>query len=359
MAHTTINKSSIYQNTVLYTGNNTGQSITGVGFQPDIMWNKSRSNTEAHNMWDSVRGAQNYLTVNAADSNSANATGLTSFDSDGWTMGVLDSMNDGSVDFAAWCWKAGTTTGIATDSETDITPTAYSFNQTSGVSIVKYTGTGTSGEGVPHGLGAKPQFIIVKRIDTTGAWTVYTQAQIATSNASKFFEMHNTDAEASNSNRWNGWQPDTVNFYIGTASETNASGGTYVAYVFAHKPGFSKSGRYTGSGGADGAFIYTGFAPKFVVFKQANTTGNWALIDGTRTTRNVGNHTLAFNSSNQESQFGGGENEFGADNRVDLLSNGIKIRSNSGYNNTGSGDYLYLAFGQTMVGTNGVPATAK
>ena len=143
-----------------------------------------------------------------------------------------------------------------------------------------------------------------------------------------------------------------------TISGTNAAV-NYIAYIFANKTGYCKTGAYVGNGNASGRFIYTGFKPKFVIFKQTDSTGNWAIMDSTRSNRNVGNHTLATNLATGESGFGGGESVDGGSNKVDLVSNGIKIRENSAYNNSDGSAYLYFAIGQTIVGSNNVPATAR
>tara|TARA_B000000475_G_C16003287_1_gene449769 strand:- start:699 stop:1781 length:1083 start_codon:yes stop_codon:yes gene_type:complete len=360
MAYSSISKSTDYFSVKTYAGNNGSQSITGVGHQPDWIWIKKRDGSADSSVMDSVRGVRKSLTTNNAEAEYTETAALSSFDSDGFSFdgSGFDHVNT-SNNFVAWCWKAGTTSGISTDGETDITPSAYSFNATSGVSIVKYTGTGTSGEGVPHGLGAKPQFIMVKRTDTSGAWTVFTQEHLNTSNATKFFEMHNTDAESTNNNRWNGWQPDTVNFYLGNASEVNASGGTYVAYVFANKTGFSKHGRLISCGSDDGVFTYTGFAPKLVIIKPIISDGwsNWYMFDTARDS-NLNDMPLYVNLSTQEGYYGGSPASNYA--QIDVLSNGFKIRRDGSWGAGGSGaESIYMAFGQSIVGSNNTPATAN
>jgi hypothetical protein len=349
MAYTTINKSTDYFNTKLHTGNGSTQSITGVGFQPDFTWIKDRSGGNDHQIVDSVRGATKAVSSNRDDSNTF-TDGLTSFDSDGYTLGLNTRYNGSSTNYVGWNWLAGTTSGIATDAESDITPTGYSFNQTSGCSIVTYTGTGTSAEGVPHGLGAKPKWYMVKRTDTTGSWQVYTQPNLDVSNATKYLRLNATDAEATNTNRWQGYQPDATNFYLGNSTEVNASGGTYVAYVFAEKQGYSRIGKYTGNGNADGPFIYTGFRPSFVLIKEINGADIWAMYDDKRLGYNVANYVLESNNSGAEGAQSG---------RFELLSNGFKITYNWTPTNTSGQSYIYLAFGQSLVGSNNVPCTAR
>ena len=353
MAYTTINKSSDYFNTVTYTGTHSSsgaKSITGVGFQPDWVWLKNRTSAGYDNRtYDAVRTATKILNINLTNAEGTDSQGLTAFGADGFTVGTGNGDNNNGNSYVGWNWKAGTTSGIATNAETDITPTAYSFNQTNGFSIVKYTGTGTSGEGVPHGLNAKPQMIIVKRLNANESWQVFTQPNINTSNATKYLKLDANNAEATSNSRWNGWQPDTYNFYLGNDDSVNASGGTYIAYVFAAKTGFSKIGSYTGNGNVDGTFVYTGFKPEFIMVKRTDTTSNWQINDSARDTFNLCNKPLYANTNEAE----------GVDTSWDALSNGFKMRQAFGSKNASGGTYLYMAFGQALVGTNGVTAKAR
>ena len=172
MAYTTINKSTDYFNTKLYTGNGSaGNAQTGIGHQPDFVWLKSRTNGEYHNLYDSIRGATKRLSSNL-NSTETTISGLTSFNSDGFTVGAADTANQNSQNFVAWNWKAGTTSGITTNASTDTTPSSYSFNQTSGLSIVKYSGNGSTPTKIAHGLGVAPKMIIVKRLTGTADWVV-------------------------------------------------------------------------------------------------------------------------------------------------------------------------------------------
>ena len=356
MAYSTINKHTDFFNSKVWTGNsNTTRDITGVGFQPDLSWVKNRSLASDHRAADAVRGANKGLVPNGSDAEDSSTTAVKSFLSDGIQIGNEQSFNRNGDNHVGWFWKGGTTSGIATGPSTTITPTAYSFSQTSGVSIIKYTGNGTSGAGVPHGLGKKPQFFMVKRLDTTGSWQVFWQPGINISNATKYMILNSTWGENTNNNRWNGWQPNTYDIYLGNSTEVNASGGTYVAYVFANITGFSKAGQYQGSGlTSNSPFIYTGFAPTFVMIKSiANASLVWNIRDTKRNTDGNPNDRMLYPSSNEA------ENSHGA-NHVDLLSNGFKIRTSNGHTNASdSYDYLYLAFGQSLVGSNNVPCTAR
>ena len=343
MAYTTVNKSSLHQNTVLYTGNNTGQSITGVGFQPDLVWNKSRGNTESHNVWDAVRGTTKGLVTNAGDAESTWATGLTSFDSDGFTVGSLDSLNDNSLNFAAWCWKANGAGSANTDGS--INSTATSANTTAGFSIVKYTGTGSNAT-VGHGLGVAPKMILIKGVAATW-WFVY-HAGIPTPTTAKLnlnTNGHNNDAQAS---YWNSTAPTSSVFSLGTEGSVNTSGADYIAYCFADVAGYSKMGNYIGNSSTDGNFCYTGFKPKFLILKRDNGDDWWGLYDSIRSPYNVTKERIYPNT-----------NDAGADvTNVDFLSNGFKLRTTDGAINATGGTYIFMAFGQSLVGSNNVPCTA-
>jgi hypothetical protein len=352
MAYTTINKSTDYFNTKLYTGNGSSQSITGVGHQPDFVWIKDRDNTRDHQLFDAVRGAGKILHSNATNAEGTDTNRLSAFNSDGFSLGSSADVNDNSQKLTSWNWKAGTTSGIATNGETDITPTAYSFNQTNGFSIVKYTGTGTSGEGVPHGLNAKPQWIFVKRLNATESWQVFTQPQLNISNATKYLKLDATNAEATSNSRWNGWQPDTYNFYLGNDGSVNASGGTYIAYVFAAKTGYSKFGSYTGNGNANGTFCYTGFKPAWVILKRTDNTSRWRMYDNKINPFNVVDTRLSAESSDAENT--------SALNAIDMISQGFKIRTSESQLNASGGSFIYMAFAEApLVGSNGVTAKAR
>ena len=355
MAYSSITKPEDYFNTKLYTGNGSTNAITGVGFQPDWLWIKCRSFANGHALFDANQATNSVSTeTDSAQADRAN-DGFTSLDSDGFTLngnGSGGRQNVSGRTYAAWCWTGGTTSGISTNGDTTITPSSYSFNQTSGFSVLKYTGNGTSGAGVAHGIGAKPQFYIVKRLDTTGSWQVFTQPNINTSNATKYLRLNATDAEATNNNRWNGYQPDTTNFYLGNSTEVNASGGTYAAYVFANKKGFSKLGSYTGNGNADGTFVYTGFKPSFVLVKRTSDTQGWVIWDNKRPGYNLTNQSLTANESGAE--------ETGR--TFDMLSNGFKIRDTNTATNASGSTYIYMAFAENPLVANvngGLPATAR
>jgi len=345
MAYTTINKSTDYFNTKLWNGNSSTQAITGVGFQPDFVWLKQRTGTQRHQLLDAIRGANVILKSDGADASGADTDILNSFDSDGYTLGYQDQSNDTGATYVGWNWKANGQGSSNTDGSINTTYT--SANTTSGFSISSYTGTGSNAT-IGHGLGAIPQVVICKRLNSTGSWISYFKEV----GEARYLYLDTTDAYATNSSVWNDTAPTSSVFSVGTASNCNASGGTYVAYCFAEKQGFSKFGSYTGNGNANGAFIYTGFKPAFVIVKQTNASGeSWKMYDNKRPGYNLVNNWLEPDDSQAE---GTGSNQ------IDMVSNGFKARATNTAMNASGSTYIFMAFAEApLVGSNNIPATAR
>ena len=345
MAYSTINKSTDYFNTKLFTGNGSaGHAITGVGHQPDLTWIKVRGGTGDHGLWDSVRGVSKRIQSNE---NSAETTtsGVTAFGTDGFTMGTSYNVNNDN--YASWNWKAGGGAGSANTDGT-INTTSTSVNTTAGFSISKYTGTGSNAT-VGHGLGAAPKMIIEKQIDSgSNEWGVYHASQ----GAGKYCKLDTTEAFSSATSVWQGVEPTSTVFSLGTSSLANASSGTHIAYCFAEKKGYSKIGGYTGNDNTDGVFVYTGFKPAFVMIKRTNAADDWYIYDNKREGYNVDNDDLHPNNTNTES----------TDDKIDLLSNGFKLRINNNDVNGNGDTYVYMAFAAEPLVANvggSIPATAR
>jgi len=347
MAYTTINKSTDYFNTVLYSGTGSSQSITGVGFQPDWLWQKSRSNTQDSRIFDAVRGGSKVIYSSLTNGEATDAQLITSFDSDGFTMGSSGTnVNDSGTTNVAWNWKANGQGSANTDGSINTTYT--SANTTSGFSICQYTGTGANAT-VGHGLGVAPKMVIVKRTNTTGGWTVYHSSVGNT----KYLYLNSSVGEDTASSIWNNTSPTSSVFTVGTDGEVNASGSTYIAYCFAEKQGFSKFGTYTGNGNSDGSFIYTGFKPSWIMMKKTTGSGyHWFIFDNKRDGYNNSNKRFEASSSAVEADTSPAGN-------IDILSNGFKIRTTDGHI-ADAGEYLYIAFAEApLVGSNNVPCTAR
>jgi len=346
MAYTTINKSTDYFNTKLYTGNGGTLNVTGVGFQPDLVWQKSRSLAYNHNLYDVIRGANAHLRSNLTAAEASPSDGLTSFNSDGYTMvqgGAVEASNNGAT-YATWNWLASNTTASNTDGS--ITSTV-SANTTSGFSIVSYTGNNTAGATVGHGLGSAPKMIIFKSRSGTKNWITYHDG---IGNTKAMF-LNLTNAEATGSDYWNNTSPTSSVFTLGDNSNHNDTSANMIAYCFADKQGFSKFGSYTGNGDADGTFVYTGFKPAFVMIKRTSSTGNWLLLDNKRVGYNGSNYWIEANKSDAENTTA---------NWIDILSNGFKLRLSGSSGNSDGNSYIYMAFAEApLVGSNNIPAMAR
>ena len=462
MAYTTINKSTDHFNTVTFTGNNSTQNITGVGFQPDLVWTKRRNGTTNHLLYDSVRGVGYYLFPNLNNAQGGNGTSaLTAFNADGFTLNSSDDANTSGATGVGWSWKAGGTApsqtyvvkvvsdsgnkyrfddfgtsavtldlqegGVYTFDQSDSSnsnhplrfsttsngthgggteyttgvvvtgtpgnagaktvitvaasaPTLYyyctnhsgmggqantnstfgssnfsggvqstvSVNTTAGFSIVKWTGTG-SAVTLGHGLGQKPDIFFVKR-NGSSSWTVYTDV---IDGSNDYLALNATAVKGDSSN-------PVATTSVFQKNDTN--GEEVIAYCFASKTGYSKIGYYQLNNNNDNTFIYTGFKPKFLLIKNSDDVENWYILDTERDKlnplQNSDDSFLRANTGENEDTASGGANTV----NIDLLSNGFKIRTSnpaSGELSYGTRNYIYMAFGQSLVGSNNVPATAR
>jgi hypothetical protein len=311
--------------------NNGTNNTIGTTFQPDLVWTKPRSNVGGNIINDSVRGASLYLTTNTTNAELTDANYLTSFNSNGFSLGSTNFTNGYTM--VGWQWKAGGT-GVTNTSGT-ITSTV-SANPTAGFSIVTYTGTGSGSPTIGHGLGVAPSMIIVKSRSNAVNWGVG-HVSAGWANAGL---LNGTNAFGG-STYFASTAPTSTVFSVQDATVTNISGATYVAYCFSAVRGYSAFGSYTGNGSADGPFIYTGFRPRWVLYKNASTAGTvWNLHDTSRKTFNVDDTTLDPSSSGAEGT--------STSIMIDELSNGFKIRGvhAGGHNNTNGSTYIYAAFAE-------------
>ena len=346
-----INKPSDYFNTKLYTGTGATQSITGVGFQPDFCWFKSRTSTESYRVFDAVRGATKHIVTNDSSAESTDATGLTSFNTDGFSLSTGNPVNANSQNFASWNWLANGAGVANTDGSISSTVSA---SATSGFSIVSYTGTGSNAT-IGHGLGATPQVVLIKELNGTNNWVMSHQPLSASlGDYTRFMTLNSTSVVSGAGNVvFQGSAFTSSVFNVGTSVGSNGSSQNYIAYCFAEKQGYSKFGSYTGNGNADGTFVYTGFKPAFIIIKGAvsgngDAAQNWELYDNKRLGYNVDNNSIFPNTNSAES----------TGDRIDILSNGFKIRINSDGVNDNNSTYIYMAFAsEPLVGDN--PATAR
>jgi hypothetical protein len=318
-----------------YTGTGVSNVIVNQGqFKPDFVWVKGRSGATDHAWYDSVRGTTKQIESNTTTAETTETTGLTAFGTNGFTVGALAQMNTSAATYVGWQWQAGqgtTTTGTGTGGITSVT---QSVNATAGFSIVTYTGSGSNGT-VTHGLGVAPKWVIVKaRSAAAENWQVYSSSLTS---AAYRLRLNATDAQDSQPTMWNSTAPTSTVFSVGTASGVNTSAVTYVAYCWAEIAGFSNFGSYTGNGSADGPFVYTGFRPKFILWKSSTDGArNWSVFDSSRNTYNVTNSYLLPNLSNAE----------GTSDACDFLSNGFKWRSTDAGSNGSGQTFIYMAFAE-------------
>jgi hypothetical protein len=349
MAYTTIDKPTDYFNTVLYTGNDTDDhAITGVNFQPDFVWIKSRSVANNHNLYDVIRGVNKPLKSNRNASEFTRTDALKSFDSDGFTLdddATSDEVNNNGVTYASWNWLAG---GTASSNSNGSITSSVSASTTAGFSVVSYTGTGSNAT-VGHGLSSAPSMIIFKARGT-GNWLVYHQG---IGNTHGIF-LNTTSAKDDDATYFQDTNPTSSVFSIGTSTLVNDTN-PYIAYCFAEKKGYSKFGSYTGNGDADGTFVYTGFKPAFFICKRYNDSGyDWLMYDNKRQVSfNVIDDFLKPNLNDAETT--GNANQ-----SLDFLSNGVKHRGNGASSNGSGASYIYMAFAESpFVNSNGVPNNAR
>ena len=333
-----------------YTGNSTtGQSLTGLGFKPDLIWAKMRSSSQNNQLFDSSRlnnrGTPTPFmlrsdTTEAEIDDQAQGNNnpmIASFDTDGFTLGTSGSgPNDNARTYVAWCWRAngGTTTS---DSSGDITVTRQT-NDAAKFSILTYTGNGSSGSTIAHGLGVKPAMTIIKQRNSSNGWNVWHQGY-NNGDYDSFGELNSNSSWYANqgSNGPYTTDPTTSLLTLTAYGQVNGSSNTYVAYVWADVEGFQKFGSYVGNGNADGAFIYTGFRPRMIFLKRTDSSGSWHVFDTARNTFNPVDTYLLWDTD--------GTDDTASSNSIDFLSNGFKIRNNAAGLNTSGGDYIYGAWG--------------
>jgi hypothetical protein len=326
----TIVKGNKYMDATLYTGNGATLSVTNAGsFQPDAVWLKCRSTARNHNLFDSNRGTTKRLNPNLTDVEDT-ASGVTAFNSNGFTLGSNTVGNTNADTYVAWQWQAGQ--GSTSSNTSGSITSTVSVNATAGFSVVTYTGTGSTST-VGHGLGVAPKMFITKRRNTTGDWSIYN----SNLGANKVIWLNQTTASTTDGSpgHWNNTAPTSSVFTVGTDTDVNASSSTYVAYCWAEIAGFSKAFSYTGNGSADGVFTYLGFLPKFILIKRTDSAGyNWYLWDTVRNTYNVLGEELSPNLSDAAA----------TQTDLDITSNGFKIRASAARINASGGTYIGMAW---------------
>jgi len=309
--------------------------VTGVGFQPDFVWIKGRSGATDHGLYDAVRGVQKQIESNTITAETTETTGLTAFNTDGFTVGALAQLNTSSATYVAWNWKAN---GAGSTNTAGTITSTVSANTTAGFSVLTYNPGNTSGT-IGHGLNVAPQFIIVRSRTNSGGdpWGVY---HVSLGNT-KYLRLNTTDAEATLSTVWNNTSPTSTVVSIGTSDIVSSADTSFIMYCFAPVAGYSAFGSYTGNGSTDGPFVYLGFRPRYIMIKKssaASSTYGWQLFDTARSPYNVTYLPgLWADSSVAES---------GSAYGLDILSNGFKIRLDDTNNNANGQTMIYAAFAE-------------
>ena len=331
----TIARPSTVMDVKLYTGNGTTNNITGLGFSPDLVWIKSRSDAFGHRLFDTVRPLNGALYTNSADAERTVTTNdnFTAFNSGGFSLGATSSTNGSNASgstFAAWAWDAGSSTVTNTSGSISSQVRA---NASAGVSIVTYS-QGPNNSTVGHGLGVAPHMIIAKsRTSASGRWDVYHRAL----GREGYIYLDGTQAAGIYPDYWGTSGITSTTFGLSLSGNFNNLG-NMVAYCFAPVAGYSAFGSYTGNGSTtDNTFVYTGMRPRFVMLKRSDSTGNWVVWDAARNSYNVANSILLPNTSAAE---------YSPDAKIDILSNGFKVRDNSSDSGTNGAIYIYAAFAE-------------
>jgi hypothetical protein len=302
-----------------YTGTGASNSISSLGFSPDLVWIKNRGTTTSHAIYDTTRGAQSQLSSDTTGDQVTSSSGLTSFDANGFTIGTSTLVNTSGTQYVAWGWDESVQAGM---------------------DIVSYTGNGAN-RTIAHNLGVAPKMIILKARTTVGAdqgWPIY-HASNTTAPETDYLLLNSSAATADLDTVWNDTAPTASVFSVGTNALVNTNNDTYIAYLFSEVEGFSKFGSYTGNASADGPFVWCGFRPKYIMVKKTSATGPWMVFDSSRDSFNVATSELRPNETTAE--------PIATRGSVDLLSNGFKIRSTSATFLGELGDFIFAAFAES------------
>ena len=353
MAYTSIDNPELYFQVKTYSGNGGTQSVTLDGsenMQPDWVWIKNRGATASHILTDVIRGVTKNVFSDKTETEETISTRITSFDSDGFSLGSEANVNASSNTYVSWNWKAGGSASSNSDG-TGIT-SSVSANTTAGFSIVSYTGSGTTSNTVGHGL-SSIDWLIVKSRDEADSWFVKHKSLSSNHNLNLNQTVAQTNVTSAYSEGGlSNLSGNTFGFLDGTsdANAVNESGEKHIAYCFKEVKGYSKFGSYTGNGSTDGTFIYTGFKPAYVLIKKTSGTAQWKILDNKRDTFNVVDALINASNNGSESTF----------TTLDFLSNGFKMRNSDADMNGSGASYIYMAFAESpFVNSKGIPTNAR
>jgi hypothetical protein len=309
----TIKKPSSYFDTVTYTGTGASNSISSLGFSPDLVWIKNRGGATDHAVYDTTRGTQLQLSTNSTAAEVTSSTGLTAFGSNGFTVGTSSLVNTSGTQYVAWAW--------------DEAPIA-------GMDIVSYTGNGAN-RTISHNLGVAPKMMIARNRDSSISqnWQVY-HANLTS--AAYRLRLNTNNSENLVPEIWNSTAPTSTVFSVGTSAAANENGKNFIAYLFAEVEGYSKFGSYTGNAAADGPFVYCGFLPSFILIKSSTEIDDWLIYDNKRNTFNVASTNLVPNTTAADATISG----------IDFVSNGFKLITITTTPNAAQ-TYIFAAFAES------------
>jgi len=356
-----LNDPTLYFETLLWTGDGSSpRTLSGLDFQPDLVWGHRRDDDAGHNLFDSVRtaGSDKNLQTNGNGAEGGGLPGtygyLSAFTSDGFTVtqgsntdgGAYWNINTGT--YSTWNWKESATAGF---------------------DIVAYTGNGTADTSISHSLSAIPKMMIIKNRSGAHAWMVYHESLGYNSGTiPRFLQINNTNAQNNGGSGDFPAPPTSSVFKVGSYDTMNKNTDSIIAYLWSEKQGFSKFGAYTGNGADDGIYVHLGFSPAWIMIKSAsasNSYTSWVIYDNKRKNfnQNDGDNSnpLYANKSAKEGERGNGSTDISGNAcAIDFLSNGFKCRDNANEINTSGDKYVYMAFAeQPFVNSNGVPANAR
>jgi hypothetical protein len=375
MAYTTVAKPTAHCDANIYTGISSAITINSLGFLPDLVIYKDRTEAYSWGCYDSSRGIKKWLKIDSSQSqNNADniATeidaSLTAFTSSGFTIASMSADPIGNKNgnyYGSWSWKANGASKTTNDAGAGGASIAsvYQANTTSGFSIIQYTGTGSAGT-LKHGLSIVPKMMWIKRLNSSEEWEIYIGGDTITASREDKYLQFDGSGEVDSADRWNDTKPTSSVFSIGTHASVNASGSTYIAYVWGEVKGYSKMGEYRGHNNANGATVYTGFRPKMFVSKRTDGNEGWIMSDTARgyikgsAGGDNGNPLRKGNRVEQKLLMNSAVVENGNAGDMDFMSNGVKFRDTDGVHNY-TYNYVYFAFADMpVVGTNGTIALA-
>ena len=341
----------------LYTANGSTNAQT-IGLPPAFTWIKKTSGGSSHYLFDATRTTYSVSSDDTATQSDQSGAGFTSLDANGFTLsgtGGGGGVNDGTNTFASYNWAMGTTT---VPSGGSITPSAVSIDTTSKQGVYRYTGNGSAGATIAHGLGKAPQFVMVKNIGSVQEWACYhAYADGDLTQAGDFyFRLNTTEVRRNDSGKFNDTNTTTTLVTLGSDGPTNQSGTELIMYAFCQVPGYSRMGQFMGTTQVNGQFVYTGFKPAYILMKSTGGSEGWNIFDSATNPTNRANKNLMANTTAALATAGTGA----TDKNIDILSNGFKMRSTSTEYGGDGGGMIYAAFAEEpLVSSNGVPATAR